>query len=85
MAEREITCQELVEMITSYLEDALPPEERQRFERHLAICPGCRAYLAQMRATLRLIGTLSAEDIPSTTQQELLTAFRGLRKSTDSP
>lgn len=85
MAEREITCQELVEMITSYLEDALPPEERQRFERHLAICPGCRAYLAQMRATLRLIGTLSAEDIHSTTQQELLTAFRGLRKSTDSP
>ncbi|HEU5349845.1 MAG TPA: zf-HC2 domain-containing protein [Ktedonobacterales bacterium] len=79
MAERELTCQELVELITAYLENALPTEEQQRFERHLTYCPGCRAYMDQMRVTLRLLGTLSAEDIPGAMQQELLAAFRGLR------
>jgi len=64
MAERELTCQELVELITSYLDDALTSEERQRLERHLMYCHGCRAYLEQMRVTLRLVGRLSAEDIP---------------------
>lgn len=79
MAERELTCQELVELITAYLENELPTEEQQRFERHLTYCSGCRAYMDQMRDTLRLLGTLSAEDIPETMQQELLAAFRGLR------
>ncbi|HEX6541894.1 MAG TPA: zf-HC2 domain-containing protein [Ktedonobacterales bacterium] len=79
MVEGNITCKELVEVITSYLDDALSPEERERFERHLALCPGCRAYLVQMRATLRLLGTLSAESLPETMQRELLAAFRGLR------
>ena len=78
MAERELTCQELVELITAYLENALPTEQ-QRFEHHLTYCRGCRAYMDQMRVTLRLLGTLSAEDIPETMQQELLAAFRGLR------
>lgn len=83
MADREITCQELVELITDYLDDALPAEERARFERHLAYCPGCRVYLEQMRVTLRLLGTLSARDLPEATQQGLLAAFRGLRGSGD--
>ena len=78
-AERELICQELVELVTSYFEDALPTEERQRLERHLAICSGCRAYLEQMRITLRLLGTLPTEDIPTALQQDLLAAFRGLR------
>jgi anti-sigma factor RsiW len=51
MAERELTCQELVELITSYLDDALTSEERQRLEHHLTYCHGCRAYLEQMRVT----------------------------------
>ncbi len=83
MAERDVSCQELVELITSYLDDALTTEERQHIERHLALCHGCRAYLGQMRATLRLVGTLSAEDIPDDLRQRLLAAFRGLRKSAD--
>lgn len=83
MAERELTCQQLVERITSYLDDALPTEDRQRLERHLALCLGCRAFLEQMRVTLRLLGGLSAEDIPDGMRQGLLTAFRSLRINTD--
>ncbi|HEU4784926.1 MAG TPA: anti-sigma factor [Ktedonobacterales bacterium] len=83
MAERELTCQELVELITSYLDDALTSEERQRLERHLMYCRGCRAYLEQMRATLRLVGRLSAEDLPDDLREGLLIAFRGLRKSAE--
>jgi anti-sigma factor RsiW len=84
MIEHAMTCQELVELITSYLDDALPADERQRFERHLAVCPGCGVYLEQMRATLRLLGTLSAETIPETMQQDLLAAFRGLHHTGES-
>jgi anti-sigma factor RsiW len=83
MAERELTCQELVELITSYLDDALTSEERQRLERHLTYCHGCRAYLEQMRVTLRLVGRLSAEDLPDEMRAGLLIAFRSLRKNTD--
>lgn len=83
MAERELTCQELVELITSYLDDALTSEERQRLEHHLTYCHGCRAYLEQMRVTLRLVGRLSSEDIPNNLRDGLLTAFRSLRKNTD--
>ena len=83
MAERELTCQELVELFTSYLDDALTSEERQRLERHLIYCHGCRVYLEQMRATLRLVGRLSAEDLPDDMREGLLAAFRGLRQNAE--
>ena len=83
MAERELTCQELVELITSYLDDALTSEERQRLERHLMYCHGCRAYLEQMRVTLRIVGRLSTEAIPNNLRDGLLAAFRSLRKNAD--
>lgn len=83
MAERELTCQELVELITGYLENALTAEERQRLEHHLTYCHGCRVYLEQMRATLRLVGRLSVENLPDEMRQGLLAAFRGLRNSAD--
>jgi anti-sigma factor RsiW len=83
MAERELTCQELVELITSYLDNALTAEERQRLEHHLTYCHGCRVYLEQMRATLRLVGRLSTEDISDEMREGLLTAFRSLRKSAE--
>jgi anti-sigma factor RsiW len=84
MVERELTCQELVELITGYIEETLPSDEHDHFERHLALCPGCRDYLAQMHATLRLLGALSAEALPEATRHGLLAAFRGLRNSTGS-
>ena len=71
-----LSCQELVEVVTDFLEDALPPEARVRFEAHLAICPGCRGYLAQMRHTLDLLGRLPAETITDGAWRALLEAFR---------
>jgi anti-sigma factor RsiW len=50
-----LTCQQLVELVTDYFEDALTPAERDRFDAHLAVCPGCEQYLEQMRITMRLV------------------------------
>ncbi len=72
-----LTCQQLVELVTDYLEDALPPQHRQRFEEHLAACEGCAVYLDQMRMTIDLVGRLSPESISSEAEAELLGAFRG--------
>lgn len=76
MSERALTCHEVVDIITDYLEDALPPADRRRVEEHLAICDGCTTYLEQMRETIRLTGMLTEEQIPEEQKQELLEAFR---------
>ena len=76
MTERDLTCQEVVEIITDYLEDSLSSAERRRVEDHLATCGGCTAYLEQMRDTIRLTGMLTEEQIPEEQKQELLEAFR---------
>jgi anti-sigma factor RsiW len=72
----ELTCRELVELVTDYLEGALPDEERARFEAHLVECDGCAAYLAQMRDTLRIAGRLREESIAPEARESLLRAFR---------
>jgi anti-sigma factor RsiW len=72
----ELSCRDVVEMVTDYLEDALPPEVRLRVELHLAMCPGCLAYLDQMRATLRVLGTLSEAPLEPAVREQLLRAFR---------
>ncbi len=74
-----MACQELVEVITEYLEGTLPESDRVRFEAHLATCAGCREYLAQMRALIRLSGSLTAESIEPATRDSLLRAFRRWR------
>jgi len=76
MAIEKLTCQELVELVTAYIEGALPPQERARFEAHLAGCRGCTAYLEQMRQTIRLLGTLAETAISPQARDELLHAFR---------
>jgi len=76
VSEQGLTCHEMVEIITDYLEGALPAEDRRRVEEHLAICPGCANYLEQMRETIRLTGLLTEEQIPEEQKQELLEAFR---------
>jgi anti-sigma factor RsiW len=81
MAESEMTCQELVEIITDYLEGKLPAVERARFDVHLASCDGCRTYLDQMRQTIRLVGSLSDEDLSNTARTKLLDVFRGWKRS----
>jgi anti-sigma factor RsiW len=72
----ELTCQELVELVTDYLEDRLPATERARFEAHLGDCPHCRVYLEQMRHTLSLLGHLPAESLSPRAREALLAAFR---------
>lgn len=71
-----ISCAELVELITDYLEGALTPEELLRFEGHLAICEPCRAYLTQMRMTVETLGHVADEPVEAQTREVLLNAFR---------
>jgi anti-sigma factor RsiW len=71
-----LSCQELVELVTDYLESTMAPADRARFEKHIAGCDGCTAYLEQMRATIRLAGRLTPEAVPPEAERALLSAFR---------
>lgn len=73
-----MTCQQIVEVITDYLDNRLAAEDRQRFEDHVAACDGCAAYLDQMRETIRLTGRLREEELSPEQRDGLLEAFRGL-------
>jgi anti-sigma factor RsiW len=75
----QLSCQELVELVTDYFEGALPAEEHARFEEHVERCQGCGVYLEQMRITIRLLGRLSADELSPGVERELLEAFRGWR------
>ncbi len=72
----QLSCQELVELVTDYLEGALTEDERVRFERHIASCRGCAAYLEQMRETIRLVGRLDPSSLTPDAEAALLAAFR---------
>jgi anti-sigma factor RsiW len=72
----QLSCQELVELVTDYLDGVLPPTERARFDAHIADCDGCRAYLEQIRATIALTGTLAPEQLAPEAEAALLEAFR---------
>ena len=76
----DLSCQELVELVTDYIEDRLPASLRTRFEMHLSYCEPCRIYLAQMRETVTLAGRLSEEALPAGAKEALLAAFRGLHR-----
>jgi anti-sigma factor RsiW len=76
MAADDLTCEELVELITEYIEGALAPSERARFENHLAGCDGCLNYLHQMKLTIETAGAITGEAIPAPVRAELLRAFR---------
>jgi anti-sigma factor RsiW len=75
-----LTCKELVEIVTDYVEGALSPADARRLEHHLAGCRGCAAYLDQMRETIRLTGTLAEEHIEPGARDALRAAFRGWRR-----
>jgi predicted anti-sigma-YlaC factor YlaD len=80
MPEPELTCKELVELVTDYLEGALSPTDRARFEEHLSMCTGCRNYVEQLRDTLRLVGTLTEDHLSPRVRDDLLGAFRTWRR-----
>lgn len=76
----DLSCKELVELVTEYVEDRLPLDVRARFEMHLGYCASCRVYLAQMRETVKLAGRLSEETLPPPVKDSLLKAFRGWKR-----
>jgi anti-sigma factor RsiW len=78
---KHLDCQEVVELVTDYLEGTLPPDQTTLFEQHLNFCDGCVWYLEQMRATIATVGRLREEDIPVGTRQQLLATFRDWKRS----
>jgi anti-sigma factor RsiW len=76
-----ISCQEVVELVTDYLERALPPDDLARFEHHLTLCDGCVAYVDQIRMTVAAVGRIGEEDVPPETREGLVAAFREFRRS----
>jgi predicted anti-sigma-YlaC factor YlaD len=78
--EEQMTCKELVELVTEYLEGTLSQEVGLRLEEHLAGCSGCTAYLEQMRRTIRLTGQLREDDLTPQQRDDLLALFRGWKK-----
>ena len=70
-----IACRDLVELVTDYLEDALSPEQHARFQRHIAGCDGCTAYLEQMRETIAALGYLPPESVSPDAKAELTAVF----------
>jgi anti-sigma factor RsiW len=70
-----VTCREMVELVTAYLEGHLDSDARSRFEEHLAICDGCQAYVEEMRDTLRALGRLPEERLSPQARDTLLAAF----------
>jgi anti-sigma factor RsiW len=79
MSAAEITCRELVELVTEYLEGALSPADRARFEEHVTACEGCSTYVDQVRATVAVSGRLTEDDLDPLVRERLLEAFRGWR------
>ena len=76
----ELSCREFVELVTDYVEGALPAGERRAFEAHLHGCDGCATYLDGMRRTIELTGRLTEADVAPEIERELLTAFRGWQR-----
>jgi anti-sigma factor RsiW len=76
-----LSCRELVELVTDYLENALPAAQHARFEEHIADCPGCTAYLEQMRTTIRVTHTLTEDTLDPQYKDELLNVFRNWKNS----
>lgn len=82
---RDLVCQQAVELVTDYLEGTLSRVDRRRFEVHLAQCPACTEYLAQMRTTIALTGTVVPEDLSPMAQDDLVALYRQWRSGREDP
>ena len=80
MTPRDVACQELVELVTDYLDGALDPDTTIRFEQHMAVCAGCETYLRQMMETASRLGEIPVDTISDEMQQTLLAAFRDFHR-----
>jgi anti-sigma factor RsiW len=72
----QLSCQELVELVTNYFEGVLAPGERNSFEHHIEGCTGCHEYVQQMRKTIEISGQLTPADLSPEAEEKLLAAFR---------
>ena len=85
MSEGPYTCQQIVELVTEYLDGGLATPDRVAFERHVAICPPCRGYLSQMRKVTRVAGGLRQDDLSPSVRDGLLEAFGDWKKGRSAP
>ena len=76
----DLVCQQMVELVTEYLEGSLPRADRKRFESHIRACPNCTAYLEQMRVTIVATGRLGVEDLSPEALDEFTELFRGWQR-----
>jgi putative zinc finger protein len=76
----DISCREIVGIVSDYLEGALPPAQSEAVELHLNLCDGCTDYLQQLRLAIALTGELPAGDLPPQLEEELCNAFRGFSR-----
>jgi anti-sigma factor RsiW len=80
-AVEHISCQEIVELVTDYLEGALSAEDASRFEHHVTLCEGCAFYVEQIRMTIEAAGRIREEDVPPGVRDTLVAAFRDFQRS----
>ena len=76
-----VSCQEVVELVTDYIEGALSPEQAALFEQHLNFCDGCDWYVDQLRTTIATVGRIEPEEVPPEMRTRLLAAFRDRSRS----
>jgi len=76
-----ISCQEIVELVTDYLEGAMSPGDVARFEHHLSLCEGCVFYVDQIRMTIAAVGGIGGEDVPPEVRDDLVAAFRDFKRT----
>ncbi len=82
-SKNELVCQEVVELVTDYLEGTLSRAQRRRFDAHLAACENCTEYLEQIRVTIRLTGQLQADDLTPAMREEFTELYRRWRAEAD--
>ena len=79
---KQLCCQDIVELVTDYIEDALPAAGRRRFEHHLTYCPGCVTYVDQIREAIRVTGRLPREEpLAAALREGLLSQFRSWKRA----
>ena len=79
-ATRVLSCREIVELVTDYLEGDLDADTTTALETHLDLCPGCARYVEQIRETVTTLGAVSSDNLPAEAQADLLEAFREFRR-----
>ena len=76
---RALVCRRAVTLMSDYLDGTLRPRDRERLETHLAACPHCSEYLAQLRVTIEALGHARPDDLTPQALDELVTLYREWR------